>query len=286
MTPSQFRRAALKLPEAVEGSHVGHPDFRVGNKIFATLGAPNDEWAMVKIPIEHQLLLIKEHPGAFRAAAGAWGRAGSTLVHLTEVRSAELGRVVRDAIQAAHRYTGAKTRPSKRRRAGVEPAAAEPKKKTSARSAARGRAAGDGGPARTVKGKTSGGSKNAGGARLAEVTRIALELPETSWEPRGDHAAYRVRKKIFAYFLNNHHGDGIVGINTKVPPGENTALIEAQPERFYMPAYIGPRGWVGLRLDHGAVDWDEVRELLVESYCQMAPRTLAAAVRRASVEEA
>jgi phosphoribosylglycinamide formyltransferase-1 len=98
--------------------------------------------------------------------------------------------------------------------------------------------------------------------RLAAVTRICLALPEASRRIMGRHAGFYVRKKTFAYFLDDHHRDGIVGINCKVLPGDNAALIAADPARFYMPAYVGSRGWVGLRLDVGEVDWGEVREML------------------------
>lgn len=109
---------------------------------------------------------------------------------------------------------------------------------------------------------------------LERVTKIALALPETSREMKGDHAAFRVRKKIFAYYLNNHHGDGIVSICGKTLPGDHTALVAADRARFYLPAYIGPRGWVGLRLDVGKIDWEEVAELLKGSYVMTAPQTM------------
>ncbi len=88
------------------------------------------------------------------------------------------------------------------------------------------------------------------------------------------HAAFLVRKKTFVYFLNNHHGDGIVSIACKALPGDNTALAAAQADRFYLPSYIGPRGWVALRLDAGKVDWDEVGELVRLSYSLIAPKSL------------
>jgi hypothetical protein len=108
--------------------------------------------------------------------------------------------------------------------------------------------------------------------RLARVTKICLALPEATREVMGSHAGFRVRKKVFAYFLNDHHGDGIVSVCARVLPGDNAALIAAQPERFYLPAYIGPRGWVALRLDRGAVDWKEVAELVKTSYQLAAPK--------------
>jgi hypothetical protein len=111
--------------------------------------------------------------------------------------------------------------------------------------------------------------------RLGRVSKIALALPETSRQMQGKHASFRVRKKVFAYYLDDHHGDGIVGITCKVLPNDNTALIAANPERFYMPAYVGPSGWVGLRLDLGAIDWEEVGELIAGSYRLLAPKTLA-----------
>jgi phosphoribosylglycinamide formyltransferase-1 len=84
-----------------------------------------------------------------------------------------------------------------------------------------------------------------------------------------------VRKKTFAYFLDNHHGDGIVGVTCKVLPGDNKALVAAQSRRFYLPDYLASRGWVALRLDVGKVDWSEVKELLLCSYVLVAPKRLA-----------
>jgi len=109
-------------------------------------------------------------------------------------------------------------------------------------------------------------SKAAEDPRLARLTKICLALPGATRECRSSYATFRVRKKVFAYFLNEHHRDGIVSVCAKVLPGDNTALVSAQPARFYLPAYIGPRGWVALRLDRGAIDWKEVAELVAGSY--------------------
>jgi predicted DNA-binding protein (MmcQ/YjbR family) len=114
--------------------------------------------------------------------------------------------------------------------------------------------------------------------RLVRLTKICHALPQTEREVQGLHASFKVKKKVFAYFLNDHHGDGIVGVTCKVLPGDNAALIKADPKRFYMPAYVGPRGWVGLRLDMGRVDWVEVQELVVGSYQLTAGKRLAGAV--------
>ena len=120
--------------------------------------------------------------------------------------------------------------------------------------------------------------KNSSKATLQRLSKICLALPEAVCEPIATHASFLVRKKVFAYFLDNHHGDGIVGVTAKVAAGDNQALVNAQPDRFYMPAYIAHRGWVALRLDIGEIDWDEVAELMADSYRRVAPKTLAAKV--------
>ncbi|HTT61323.1 MAG TPA: MmcQ/YjbR family DNA-binding protein [Bryobacteraceae bacterium] len=115
--------------------------------------------------------------------------------------------------------------------------------------------------------------------RLARLTKICLALPEAACCRQGKHAGFMVRKKTFAWFLNDHHGDGIVSVCCKVLPGDNKALASAQPERFYLPAYMAHNGWVGLRLDAGEVDWEEVSELVACSYQLVAPKRLAAQVK-------
>lgn len=86
MTPDAFRRAALALPGTVESAHMNHPDFRVANRIFATLGSPDGSWGMVKLPPEEQHRLVDSMPETFQPAAGAWGRHGSTLVRLAKAK--------------------------------------------------------------------------------------------------------------------------------------------------------------------------------------------------------
>ena len=117
-----------------------------------------------------------------------------------------------------------------------------------------------------------------GDGRLAALTEICLALPQATCEKQGSHAAFRAGKKVFAYYLHDHHGDGIVSVCCKVGPGDHTALTAAQPARFYLPAYIGPRGWVGLRLDGGEIDWEEVAELVRDSYRRTAPKKLAGSI--------
>ena len=84
----------------------------------------------------------------------------------------------------------------------------------------------------------------------------------------------------FAYYLNNHHGDNLISVCCKVLPGENRFLVESGPGRFYLPAYIGPRGRIGLRMDLATLNWTEVKELIHGSYIQVAPKKLASVVNR------
>lgn len=99
MTPESFRRLALTMPAAVEVGHMGHPDFRVGGKIFATLGYPDARWAMVKLTPEQQEAFVTADPLVFTPVKGAWGRGGATSVLL---RKAKVGRI-RTAVMTAWR---------------------------------------------------------------------------------------------------------------------------------------------------------------------------------------
>ena len=87
MTPKEFRKSALSFPETEESSHMGHPDFRVKGKIFATLG-PDEDWGMVKLTSEQQAPVVKEHPAVFQPASGAWGRRGCTIIQLKKADKA------------------------------------------------------------------------------------------------------------------------------------------------------------------------------------------------------
>jgi predicted DNA-binding protein (MmcQ/YjbR family) len=115
--------------------------------------------------------------------------------------------------------------------------------------------------------------------RLIRLTKICLALPEATRCTQGRHAGFLVGKKTFVYFLDDHHGDGIVAVSCKVLPGDNAALAKAQPDRFYLPAYMAHNGWVALRLDVGEIDWEEVSELVACSYQLVAPKRLAAMVK-------
>jgi len=96
MTADKFRNLALALPDARESEHMGHADFRVDGKIFASLGYPDENYGMVKLTPEQQRLFIEKAPGVFDPCNGAWGRSGSTSVHLAAAK-VELVRTALDA---------------------------------------------------------------------------------------------------------------------------------------------------------------------------------------------
>jgi hypothetical protein len=115
--------------------------------------------------------------------------------------------------------------------------------------------------------------------RLVRLTKLCLAFPEVTREMNGPHATFRVRKKTFAWYLDDHQGDGIVGLVCKTARGENQTWVNSDPRHFYMPAYVAHRGWLGIRLDVGGLDWDELTGFLRDSYCLTAPKTLATRVR-------
>lgn len=106
MTPDEFRRLALALPDAEERQHQGRPDFRVRGRVFATLGYPDAAWAMVKLTPEEQALRLEAEPDAFRPVPGGWGRQGSTNLRLAAADEAS----ARSALLAAWRGAAAARR--------------------------------------------------------------------------------------------------------------------------------------------------------------------------------
>jgi hypothetical protein len=113
-------------------------------------------------------------------------------------------------------------------------------------------------------------------APLARIRAICLALPEAVEKPFGDHTspAFRVRDKFFVMVDEDSST-----MNVKAPKGVQGILVASDPERFFVPRYVGHIGWVGMRLDLAAeADWGEVAEMIVESYCLVAPKRLAAQV--------
>ena len=104
MTANDFRKLALSFPEVIESAHMHHPDFRVGGRIFATLGYPDKDRAMVKLSPDKQKEFVQSNPGVFKLVKGAWGRQGATNIYMPAAKR----EVVREALTAAWRNTAPK----------------------------------------------------------------------------------------------------------------------------------------------------------------------------------
>lgn len=107
---------------------------------------------------------------------------------------------------------------------------------------------------------------------VERARRVCMALPE-AWEQEAwGEPTWRVKKRVFAMFADDHHGDGRVALWLGAPLGVQEMLVRAGPDRFFVPPYVGVKGWVGVVLDR--VDDAELRELVVQSYCMVAPRRL------------
>ena len=111
-------------------------------------------------------------------------------------------------------------------------------------------------------------------AALAAVRRICLDLPEATEKLSHSSPTFFVRR-TFVMFHDDHHGDGRLAIWCAAPDGAQALMVESEPERFFVPPYVGHRGWLGVRLDVD-VDWDEVAAFVEDAYRTVAPRKLVA----------
>jgi hypothetical protein len=109
---------------------------------------------------------------------------------------------------------------------------------------------------------------------LAKLRKICLAFPETSERPSHGAPTFFVReKRSFLMVLTNHHGDGRFAIWCAAPDGMQKMLVEADSERFFVPPYVGHRGWLGVRLDLG-IHWDELAGIAEDAYAEVAPARL------------
>jgi phosphoribosylglycinamide formyltransferase-1 len=111
---------------------------------------------------------------------------------------------------------------------------------------------------------------------LGRVRELAQALPQVDEVTSHGMPCFGIEKgKKFAYFTQDHHGDGVMAVIVKTSaPEEQAMLVESDPDLFYRPAYFGPAGWVGIRLDGGEVDWEHIGERLARSWRTVAPRKL------------
>ena len=109
---------------------------------------------------------------------------------------------------------------------------------------------------------------------LAKLREICLALPKTSERLSHGAPTFFVReKRAFVMVLTNHHGDGRFALWCAAPEGMQAMLVEADPERFFVPPYVGHRGWLGVRLDRG-LDWNELAGIAEDAYAEVAPARL------------
>ena len=114
---------------------------------------------------------------------------------------------------------------------------------------------------------------------LEAVREICLGLPETSERPSHGAPTFFIRdKRSFATVWDSHHGDGRFALICAAPAGMQAALVEADPDRFYVPPYVGHRGWIGVRLDRG-FDRDEIAGIVEDAYAEVAPPKLVEAAQ-------
>ena len=113
--------------------------------------------------------------------------------------------------------------------------------------------------------------------QLTRLRKLCLSLPEAVEIEAWGEPTFRMRKKLFAMYASadNHHGAGRPAVWCKAASGNQGLMVRAAPDRFFVPPYVGPSGWIDVYLD-GAVDWPELKELLTDSYRLIAPRRLAA----------
>jgi hypothetical protein len=109
---------------------------------------------------------------------------------------------------------------------------------------------------------------------LERVRALCLALPEATEKTEG-RPAFQVRGKTFAMYMDNHHDDGRVALWCKATSDAQDVLVSADPERFFVPPYVGPQGWVGVRLD-GDNDWEELGAIVTDAYRLQAPKRLVA----------
>jgi hypothetical protein len=109
---------------------------------------------------------------------------------------------------------------------------------------------------------------------LERVRRVCDALPETNERPSHGSPAFFIRdKKAFAMFLDDHHGDGRLALWCAAPDGMQHALVEGAPAHYFVPPYVGHRGWVGVRLDRD-LDWEEIAGVLEDAWLTVAPKRL------------
>ena len=115
--------------------------------------------------------------------------------------------------------------------------------------------------------------------RRAQLIEICGAFPKVEVEVAGEqHLAFRIQKKTFTYYLFDHHGDGRIAFCFKSSLSDQRRQVREDPDNFFVPPYLGSKGWIAIRLDSDDIDWESIAEFARRAYQALAPRKLAALV--------
>ena len=250
------RAIVLALDGVEEGTSYGTPALKVGGKLLARL-REDGETLVVPVDLDAREMLLRSDPETFyitdHYAPHPW-----VLVRLPRVARATLAAMLEE---------GWRSVAPKRIREGAAAKTAKAKATKAAR------------PIEAAKARsTKRGEATKGGGTLGRIRAICEALPEVTEGEKHGRPCFEVRGKTFVMFMDNHHGDGRLAIWCKAPPGAQGTLVESDPSRFFVPPYLGPSGWVGVRLE-GKADWAAVAACVEEGYRMTAPKRLLAGRR-------
>lgn len=247
VTFETVRQLMNALPGVEEGPSYGTPAFRVRNKLLARL---HDDGETLVLKCNDRDLLIESDPKAFFVTKH-YLNYPYVLVRLAKVRRVKLTELLEQAWRAAasakqiKEFENGSYVPPK-----LEPIATPARPKTD------------------------------GAQYLALARRLCLALPEVEEQEAWGSPTFRVKGKMFAMYLHNHHGDGRIALWLKAPPGVQAMLVEAAPDKFFIPQYQGPFGWIGVHLDRNSDD--EIASHIQQAYRMVAPKKLLALLDRES----
>jgi hypothetical protein len=258
------RALALALPGVVEGTSYGTAAFKAGGKLLARL-REDGETLVVRVDPEARDLLMRSEPETFfitdHYAGHPW-----VLVRLPRVERAALEALLEEGWRLVA--------PARDRAGGATkgPALGDPAK-TSTKSPAKKPAK------RSAAEKPAEKPATTPAGPLPRLRAICLGLPEATERVNHGAPSFAVRGKTFVMFLDNHHGDGRVALWCKAPPGAQEALVASDPRRFFVPPYVGPRGWLGARLDLDP-DWNAIEACVEEAHRMVAPKRAPGTTRK------
>ncbi len=233
------RTLALALDGVEEGTSYGTPAFKRRGKLIARL-REDGETLVVRADHDARDLLIASEPDTFffteHYAAHPW-----VLVRLPRISRGALAAVLEEAWRSE----------APQKRSPAAPAAAKVKAKAKAKPRPR-------------------GSQQPEEA-LAWLRSLCVAWPEVTEAPKHGRPTFAVRGKTFVMFLDDHHGDGRLALWCKAPPGAQGVLVGSDPARFFVPPYVGHRGWIGARLEDGD-EGGAIAACVEESYRMTAPK--------------